>query len=111
MALASFASIAIYFTLVQRGDGVVPRLLLLLRAQIQTSLFVVAVIVVSDALGRFFHRRQLSVNEQSAPILAPRSPTPQQPQFGYFSPKSKSNTPTLTSHKSPFDSGKFRYAR
>lgn len=111
MAALGLAGIPVYLAILQRTNQ--NRLLVLLASQIQINLFTVLLSIGMDALSRHLYIKSLQQaeahqNQQAQAQGRPQSPT--NPQFGYFSPKTK-GPPPLTSQKNPFDSGKFRYAR
>lgn len=107
LAFTALASIPGFFILRKKANS---HLFTLLQGQIEYSLFTVLISAGFDSLSRYLHLRQM---EQSAQQQRPSSPPPNtnNSQYGYFSPKSKKGAPTLTSHKSPFESGKFRSNR
>lgn len=113
MAVIGLAAIPVYLAILQKTNQ--NRLLILLASQIQVDLFTVLLCIGFDALTRYFYKKQeLSADQQQQVNLqAARSTTPndQNPQFGYFSPKTKGQGPLTTSQKSPFEGSKFRYAR
>lgn len=106
LAFFALASIAVlYFA--QRNA--LSSLFVVLRSQIEYSLFTVIVFVIVDSISRYLYNKQLEQGTNQRPVSP--APQPINAQYGYFSPKAKKGAPTLTSQKSPFDSGKFHYAR
>ncbi len=112
LAAISLSAIPVYLAILKRNQQNL--LLILLASQIQINLFTVLLTILFDSISRYFYRKQLNQNNQQMqeerPPQSPISAQNQNPQFGYFSPKTKGPAP-LTSQKNPFDSGKFRYAR
>lgn len=113
MAIVSLSAIPAYFAVLQRNR--VNRLLLLLSSQIEINLFTVILSIGMDALSRYIYQKSSEQQQQQQQqveaqqtFAPPQSPS--NPQFGYFSPKTKGPAP-LNSKKNPFDSGKVRYAR
>ncbi len=106
LAFFALSSIPILFFSQRHADS---NLFVIFRVQIEYALLTVLIFVAFDTLSRYLYHKQLEQAAQQRPV----SPPPQlaNPQYGYFSPKSKKGAPTLTSQKSPFDSGKFHYAR
>ena len=111
MAIIGLAAIPVYLAILQRTNQ--SRLLVLLSSQIQINLFTVLLSIGLDALSRYMYNKSIQTqqeqqNQAQAASVPPQSPS--NPQFGYFSPKTKGPAP-LTSQKNPFDSSKYRYAR
>lgn len=118
MAVISISAIPVYIAILQNTSQ--NRLIVQLASQIQVNLFFVLLSIAGDAFARYLAQKQSSSSSlsQSQPQERPQSPLQHQqtntnPQFGYFSPKSKGPAPLASpsSQKHPFDSGKFRYAR
>lgn len=107
LAVVSLSAIPVYLAILRKARQ--NSLLILLASQIQINLFTVLLTILFDSISRYFYRKQLDQNQQAQQQERPQSPI-QNPQFGYFSPKTKGSAP-LSSQKNPFDSGKFRYAR
>ena len=108
MAVLGLSGIPVYLAILQRNNQ--NRLLVLLASQIQINLFTVLLSIGMDALSRYLYTKSLQQQAQTAQTAQQAQVNSTQPQFGYFSPKTK-GPPHLTSQKNPFDSGKFRYAR
>lgn len=106
LAFSALASIPVLYV---AQKNAISALFFVLKSQIEYCLFTVIFFVVIDSINRYLYQRQLEEASEQRPV----SPAPQSSnaQFGYFSPKSKNGAPPLTSQKSPFDSGKFHYAR
>lgn len=113
-AALSLAAIPVYLAVLKRSDNNL--LMILLASQIQINLFTVLLTIVFDSVSRYFYQKQVENSNQQHPPHQQQqqsfaqSPSVQNPQFGYFSPKTKGPAP-LASQKNPFDSGNFRYAR
>jgi hypothetical protein len=109
MAAIGLSAIPVYLAIFQRTKQ--NRLLILLASQIQVNLFTVLLCIGFDSLTRYFYKKQQQSPAEQAQQQPPSSaPIDQTAQFGYFSPKTKGQTPS-TSQKSPFEGSKFRYAR
>jgi hypothetical protein len=106
VAFFALASIPVLYFAQRNADS---SLFTVLKSQIEYCLITTIIFVVSDSLSRYLYNKQLQQNENQRPVSP--APQPASTQYGYFSPKAKKAPPTLTSQKSPFDYGKFHYAR
>ena len=108
LAALGLAAIPIYLAIWKKTEQT--RLLVLLASQIKVNLFSVLLCIGFDSIARYLYKKQQQQPEQAQPQALSVTPNEQNPQFGYFSPKTKGQAP-LTSQKSPFEGSKFRYAR
>lgn len=106
LAFVALSSIPVLYVLQGNASS---RLFYVLRSQVEICLITVIIFTIADSLNRYLYSRQVQANEAERPVSP--APQPANADYGYFSPKSKKGAPTLTSQKSPFDSGKFHYAR